>query len=48
VRAASAARNDMASLRWSAVVMMLPPVIVFAALNRYFSVGGNGGSLAGT
>jgi len=30
-----------------AVVMMLPPVIVFAALNRYFSVGGIGGSLAG-
>ncbi len=30
-----------------AVIMMLPPVIVFAALNRYFSVGGIGGSLAG-
>ena len=30
-----------------AVVMMLPPVILFAALNRYFSVGGIGGSLAG-
>ena len=30
-----------------AVVMMLPPVIVFATLNRYFSVGGIGGSLAG-
>jgi multiple sugar transport system permease protein len=30
-----------------AVVMMLPPVIVFAALNRYFSVGGIGGALAG-
>jgi multiple sugar transport system permease protein len=30
-----------------AVVMMLPPVIVFALLNRYFSVGGIGGSLAG-
>jgi multiple sugar transport system permease protein len=27
---------------------MLPPVIVFATLNRYFSVGGIGGSLAGT
>ncbi|RCK68878.1 carbohydrate ABC transporter permease [Desertihabitans brevis] len=30
-----------------AVIMMLPPVIVFAVLNRYFSVGGIGGSLAG-
>ncbi|MFI6693023.1 carbohydrate ABC transporter permease [Streptomyces sp. NPDC050433] len=30
-----------------AVIMMLPPVLVFAALNRYFSVGGIGGSLAG-
>jgi multiple sugar transport system permease protein len=30
-----------------AVVMMLPPIIVFAVLNRYFSVGGIGGSLAG-
>ena len=30
-----------------AVVMMVPPVLVFAFLNRYFSVGGIGGSLAG-
>jgi multiple sugar transport system permease protein len=30
-----------------AVIMMLPPVILFACLNRYFSVGGIGGSLAG-
>jgi multiple sugar transport system permease protein len=30
-----------------AVVMMLPPIIIFAVLNRYFSVGGIGGSLAG-
>jgi multiple sugar transport system permease protein len=30
-----------------AVVMMLPPVIVFGVLNKYFSVGGIGGSLAG-
>jgi multiple sugar transport system permease protein len=29
------------------VVMMLPPIIIFAVLNRYFSVGGIGGSLAG-
>jgi multiple sugar transport system permease protein len=30
-----------------AVVMMVPPVIIFAVLNRFFSVGGIGGSLAG-
>jgi multiple sugar transport system permease protein len=30
-----------------AVVMMLPPIIMFSFLNRYFSVGGIGGSLAG-
>ena len=30
-----------------AVVMMLPPIILFATLNRYFSLGGIGGSLAG-
>ncbi|MCQ6272750.1 carbohydrate ABC transporter permease [Pseudarthrobacter sp. R1] len=30
-----------------AVVMMAPPVLLFVFLNRYFSVGGIGGSLAG-
>jgi multiple sugar transport system permease protein len=30
-----------------AVIMMLPPVIMFAGLNKYFSVGGIGGALAG-
>ena len=30
-----------------AVIMLAPPVIVFAVLNRYFSIGGIGGSLAG-
>ncbi|TAM66528.1 MAG: carbohydrate ABC transporter permease [Microbacteriaceae bacterium] len=30
-----------------AVIMMLPPVIIFSVLNKYFSVGGIGGSLAG-
>ncbi|HEY5223241.1 MAG TPA: carbohydrate ABC transporter permease [Microbacteriaceae bacterium] len=30
-----------------AVIMMLPPVILFSVLNKYFSVGGIGGSLAG-
>jgi multiple sugar transport system permease protein len=39
--------TDWGSVMAVAVVMMLPPVIVFATLNRYFSVGGIGGSLAG-
>ena len=30
-----------------AVIMMLPPVLLFAFLNKHFSVGGIGGSLAG-
>jgi multiple sugar transport system permease protein len=30
-----------------AVIMMLPPIILFSVLNKYFSVGGIGGSLAG-
>ena len=30
-----------------AVVMMAPPILVFAILNRFFSVGGVGGALAG-
>jgi multiple sugar transport system permease protein len=29
-----------------AVVMMVPPVLIFACLNRYFSLGGIGGALA--
>jgi multiple sugar transport system permease protein len=40
--------TDWGSVMAVAVVMLLPPVIVFGALNRYFSVGGIGGSLAGT
>jgi multiple sugar transport system permease protein len=39
--------TDWGSVMAVAVVMMLPPVIVFACLNRFFSVGGVGGSLAG-
>lgn len=39
--------TDWGSVMAVAVVMLLPPVIVFAILNRYFSVGGIGGSLAG-
>jgi multiple sugar transport system permease protein len=38
---------DWGSVMAVAVVMMLPPVLIFAVLNRYFSVGGIGGSLAG-
>jgi len=40
-------QTDWGNVMAVAVIMMLPPVIVFAALNRYFSVGGIGGSLAG-
>ena len=39
--------TDWGSVMAVAVVMMVPPVIVFAFLNRFFSVGGIGGSLAG-
>jgi multiple sugar transport system permease protein len=39
--------TDWGSVMAVAVVMMLPPVLVFACLNRFFSVGGVGGSLAG-
>jgi multiple sugar transport system permease protein len=39
--------TDWGSVMAVAVVMMIPPVIVFAFLNKYFSVGGIGGSLAG-
>ena len=38
---------DWGSVMAVAVVMMVPPVLVFAVLNKYFSVGGIGGSLAG-
>lgn len=38
---------DWGSVMAVAVVMMAPPVILFAVLNKYFSVGGIGGSLAG-
>ena len=38
---------DWGSVMAVAVVMMVPPVLIFAVLNRYFSVGGIGGSLAG-
>jgi multiple sugar transport system permease protein len=40
-------QTDWTSVMALAVIMMLPPVIVFATLNKYFSVGGIGGSLAG-
>ena len=39
--------TDWGSVMAVAVIMMLPPVVVFAVLNKYFSVGGIGGSLAG-
>jgi multiple sugar transport system permease protein len=39
--------TDWGPVMACAVIMLLPPVTVFAILNRYFSVGGIGGSLAG-
>jgi multiple sugar transport system permease protein len=42
--------TDRGAVMEVAVIMLLPPMIVFAVLNRYFSVGGIGGiggSLAG-
>lgn len=38
---------DWGSVMALAVIMMLPPVLVFTTLNKYFSIGGIGGSLAG-
>lgn len=39
--------TDWASVMACSVIMLLPPAIIFAVLNKYFSVGGIGGSLAG-
>ncbi|NLS00736.1 carbohydrate ABC transporter permease [Rhizobium sp. P38BS-XIX] len=40
-------QTDWGPVMACAVIMLAPPVIVFAVLNRFFSVGGIGGSLAG-
>jgi len=40
-------QTDWGPVMTVAVVMMVPPILIFALLNRYFSVGGIGGSLAG-
>ena len=40
-------QTDWGPVMTVAVVMMIPPILIFALLNRYFSVGGIGGSLAG-
>lgn len=39
--------TDWGSVMAAAVVMLLPPVAIFGVLNRYFSIGGIGGALAG-
>ncbi|HMS36990.1 MAG TPA: carbohydrate ABC transporter permease, partial [Arachnia sp.] len=39
--------TDWGSVMAVSVVMLLPPTLIFALLNKYFSVGGIGGSLAG-
>jgi multiple sugar transport system permease protein len=40
-------QTDWGPVMTVGVVMMVPPILIFALLNRYFSVGGIGGSLAG-
>jgi multiple sugar transport system permease protein len=40
-------QTDWGPVMACAVIMLLPPIIVFAVFNRYFSVGGIGGALAG-
>ncbi len=40
-------QTDWGPVMASAVIMLAPPVILFAFLNRFFSIGGIGGSLAG-
>ena len=40
-------QTDWGNVTATAVIMMIPPILVFSVLNRYFSVGGIGGSLAG-
>jgi len=40
-------QTDWGPVMACAVVMLTPPVLIFALLNRYFSIGGIGGSLAG-
>jgi multiple sugar transport system permease protein len=39
--------TDWGPVMAAAVVILLPPFIIFACLNRFFSVGGIGGALAG-
>ncbi|WP_334172401.1 carbohydrate ABC transporter permease [Sinomonas sp.] len=39
--------TDWGPVSACAVIMMLPPILLFSVLNKYFSVGGIGGSLAG-
>ena len=39
--------TDWGAVMAVSVVMLLPPAIIFGFLNKYFSVGGIGGSLAG-
>ncbi|MDX3925887.1 MAG: carbohydrate ABC transporter permease [Shinella sp.] len=40
-------QTDWGPVMACAVIMLAPPVLIFALLNRFFSMGGIGGSLAG-
>ena len=39
--------TDWGSVMAVAIFMMVPPIFIFIVLNKYFSIGGIGGSLAG-
>lgn len=39
--------TDWGAVMGLAILMMIPPVVIFVFLNKYFSVGGIGGALAG-
>jgi multiple sugar transport system permease protein len=41
------AATNWGAVMAASVVMMLPVIIIFVVLNRFFSVGGIGGALAG-
>ena len=40
-------QTDLGPVLVCAVVILAPPVLIFALLNRFFSIGGIGGSLGG-
>lgn len=41
-------QTDWGSVMALSLIMMIPPIVVFALLNKYLNIGGIGGSLAGS